>query len=211
MAVICPTITANDPHQYRAQIERVTPFTQRLHIDLMDGEFAPTISPDLSQVWLPHETINDIHLMYQRPMDYLERLIELKPHLVIIHNEADVHHMHFAAQLHAHGIEAGLALLQNTPVEHALQVMHSFDHVLIFSGNLGRQGGSKADLALLGKVRAVREHHPEAEIGWDGGVNADNINALVEAGVDVLNVGGFIQSAADPAIQYQLLVDELAK
>jgi len=210
MAVICPTITAFDSHEYRTQMEHITPFAKRVHIDLMDGEFTPTKSPDLNHVWWPHELTADIHLMYQRPMDHLEQLIKLRPHLVIVHNEADVHHMHFAAELHKEGIKTGLAILHDTPIEHAFQIMHSFDHILIFSGHLGYHGG-EADLGLLEKVHKVREHHPAAEIGWDGGINDQNAYQLIEAGVDVLNVGGFVQKAVDPMSAYAKLKEIVDK
>lgn len=201
MAVICPTVTAYNLHQYRTQTERLLPFAKRIHIDLMDGRLAPTESPRLDEIWLPHETINDVHLMYRQPMPDIDRLLMLKPSLVVIHFEADVDHMDFAARLHQHGIDAGLALLQDTSPEQAYRAMHSFDHILIFSGDLGHHGG-KANLSLLDKVGYVRKHHPEVEIGWDGGVNADNARELVRAGIDVLNVGGFIQNADDPAAAY---------
>jgi ribulose-phosphate 3-epimerase len=210
MAIISPTVTAFDEYEYNQQIKTLRGFANHVHIDLMDGQFAPTQSPDLEHIWWPHEFTVDIHLMYQRPMDHVERLIELKPRLVIIHNEADVHHMDFAARLHTAGIEVGLAILRDTPIEWAGQIMHSFDHVLIFSGNLGYQGGSTADLGCLEKVKYVRQHHPEAEIGWDGGVNNLNVRLLADGGVDVINVGGFIKNADDPRAAYQLLVDSLA-
>lgn len=201
---ICPTITAYDLAEYSRQMKRVLPFAERLHVDLMDGEFAPTESPSLDQIWWPQELPADIHLMYQNPMNYLDQIIKLKPRMVIIHNEAKVHHMHFAAELHRAGILAGLAILSDTPVEHAYQIMHSFDHVLVFSGHLGYHGG-QADLGLLDKVHKIREHHPDAEIGWDGGINADNAQQLIDGGVDVLNVGGFIQKSDDPAANYAKL------
>jgi ribulose-phosphate 3-epimerase len=204
MSVICPTITAFDTEEYRRQMNQVKPFAERVHIDLMDGNFAPTASPRLESVWWPHQFTADIHLMYREPEDCINNLIRLKPHLVIIHAEAQVDHMHFAAQLHAHDIETGLALLQETSVESTYQILHSFDHVLIFSGNLGYHGG-EANLELLTKVKAVREHHPEAEISWDGGINGNNAVQLLAAGVDVLNVGGFIQKADDPTGAYAKL------
>lgn len=209
-AVICPTVTAFDPHEFREQMERAAGFAERIHIDLMDGEFAPTVSPDLLQTWWPYDVIADIHLMYQRPMDHLQQLIKLKPHMVIVHNEADVHHMHFAAELHKHDIKTGLALLKDTPAEWAEQIMHSFDQVLVFSGDLGHHGG-EADLALLDKVKFVKKNHPEAEIAWDGGINDQNAKALVEAGVDVLNVGGFIQKSSEPKEAYAKLKELLRR
>lgn len=199
--IIAPTITAYDLEDYSKQIKRVEGFAEVIHIDLMDGEFAPTKSPDLSQIWWPHHLKADIHLMYQNPMDYLEQLIKLKPRMVVIHNEANVHHMHFAAELHKAGILAGLAVLKDTPIEYAYQIMHSFDHVLIFSGHLGYHGG-QADLGLLDKVSKVRHEHPDAEIGWDGGISADNAKQLADSGVDVLNVGGYIQKSDNPASAY---------
>lgn len=124
--------------------------------------------------------------------------------MVIIHNEASVHHMHFVAELHKENILAGLAVLQDTPIDYAYQIMHSFDQVLVFSGNLGHHGGT-ADLQLLDKVKKIKVHHPDAEIAWDGGINAQNAQQFIKAGVDVLNVGGFIQKSADPASAYATL------
>ena len=204
MTVICPTVTAYDLDEYRTQINRIVSLSERMHIDLMDGQFAPTQSPPLDHIWLPPHKTCDIHLMYQKPMDYLRQLIKLRPHMVVIHNESEVHHMHFAAELHKEGIKAGLALLQDTPVHYVEQIMHSFDHVLIFSGNLGHHGG-QANLELLDKVREVRALHPDAEIGWDGGIDDANAGQLIEAGVDILNVGGFVQRADNPAAAYARL------
>ncbi len=205
MSVICPTVTAYDVEEYSRQLRVASQFAKRIHIDLMDGQFAPTESPSLNEIWLPpHGPAIDIHLMYQEPMAVLHQLVKLKPHMVVIHNEAHVHHMHFVAELHKHDIKVGLAILQETPIEYAYQIMHSFDHVLIFSGKLGHHGG-EADLGLLDKVRKVREHHPEAEIGWDGGINDYNAKKLVNAGVDVLNTGGFIQNSSHPEGAYKKL------
>lgn len=200
MATVCPTVTAYDLSEFKAQLSKLM-FAPRLHIDLMDGKLAPTQSPQLSEIKLPVHKTCDIHLMYQRPMEQLQRLETLRPNLVIIHNEAEVHHMHFAAELHRRGIKAGLALLADTPVDWAEQIIHSFDHVLIFSGHLGYHGG-QADFRLLDKVRQVRQIHPDAEISWDGGINDQNAEQLVEAGVDILNVGGFIARADEPQKAY---------
>jgi ribulose-phosphate 3-epimerase len=202
--VICPTVTAYDTHEYRQQMESVARLAKRVHIDLMDGEFAPTHSPDLSHIWWPHELKADIHLMYHDPMSQLKQLVKLKPRMVVVHNEAQLHHMHFAGELHSEGIKAGLAVLADTPIEYAYQIMHSFDHILVFSGHLGYHGG-QADLSLLEKVHKIRAHHPDAEIGWDGGINAENVSELVKAGVDVLNVGGYIHGSDDPNSAYAKL------
>lgn len=200
-AIICPTITAFDQHSYRDQMERLKPFAKRVHIDLMDGEFTPTKSPDLSTIWWLDEFEADVHLMYRRPMEYIDELIKLKPSLVVIHYEAEVDHAAFANKLHEHDIRAGLAILKDTSVQISSGTMADFEHVLVFSGNLGHQGG-EADLNLLDKVGQIKELYKDKEISWDGGINDQNAKALVSGGIDVLNVGSFIQKSDNPAGAY---------
>lgn len=208
MAVVCPTITAYDTHEYRQQIEQIEKFAERIHIDLMDGIFTPKQSPSLDKIWWPDQITADIHLMYERPGAYVDQLIKLKPHLIVIHYEADLDHKQFAEQLHKHGIKAGLAILQDTPIEEVKPILTNFDHALVFSGNLGFHGG-EFDPKQLDKVRQLRADYPEIEISWDGGIKADNAKRLVESGVQVLNTGGFIQKSDNPAKAYDLMLSSI--
>lgn len=205
-ATICPTITAADATEYQQQIEKVANFATRIHIDLADGVLAPTTLIALDGVWWPGGVRADIHLMYKKPLDHLQALIALQPQLVIVHAESSGSFFDFANTMHHHGIEAGVALLQTTAVETIRPALEFVDHVLVFSGDLGRFGG-KANPALLSKVRALKALKPQLEVSWDGGIDAHNAPALVRAGVEVLNVGGFIQHASDPAAAY----DELSR
>ncbi len=204
MAVICPTVLAGSPHTYRQQIERVMTFAERIQIDLMDGDFAPHRSIDLGEVWWPEQLVADIHLMYKRPLNYVDLLVQLKPSLVIVHAEAEGNFFELADALRAEDIKVGLALLKETHISKIEPVLDQVDHVLIFSGDLGSFGGT-ADLSLLDKVKAVKIINPQIEVGWDGGVNEHNAAALAQGGVDVLNVGGFIQRAEHPSSAYAKL------
>lgn len=204
MSFICPTITANDEVDYKQQMELIQPFTERVHIDLMDGQLAPSVSPELNTTWWYENMTADIHLMYARPGDYLNDLASLKPSLVIFHYEAEVDHVALANELKNNGIKAGLAILQDTKVEVVENLLYSFDHVLVFSGHLGYHGGV-ADLSLLGKVKQLKQLKPGLEIGWDGGVSLHNAVELLAGGVDVLNVGGYIHKATDPSEAYDKL------
>lgn len=200
---ICPTVTAYEPHEYREQVERIQGFARRVHIDLMDGEFTETKSPPLDQIWLPEGIVCDVHLMYQRPLDSLPKLITLRPHMVIVQAEADDAES-AVLQLQAAGIKAGVAVLADTALAQLGGIIEQADYVLVFSGHLGYHGG-EADLSLLSKVAEVLERNPRAEIAWDGGISADNAADIVAGGVSVLNVGGFIQNAPDPANAYAIL------
>lgn len=204
MVDICPTITANDLQQYREQLARIEHFAHRIHVDLMDGVFAPTHSPRLVDIWLPQNILTDLHVMYADPTAYIQQIIRLKPHTAIVHAESKGDLVGMAHELHNNRINVGVALLADTPVDDAGGVMDVADHVLIFSGHLGFHGGM-ADMRLLNKVAQVRQRNPHAEIAWDGGINDQNAVALVQAGVEVLNVGGYVQNATNPQAAYAKL------
>lgn len=205
MSLICPTVLADNKADFERQLNNIS-FARRIQLDFMDGEFAPTKSVDLSQVWLPANTQSDLHLMFNRPAEYLETIIKLKPHMVIIHAEAKVDHIKMALELNQNGILAGLCVLPETTIETTKPILKSFDHLLIFGGHLGHFGG-QADLAQLEKVAEAKVFHPGLEIGWDGGANDQNAEKMVENGVDVINVGGFIQKAKNPEKAYAGLVE----
>lgn len=210
MADIVPTITAENPHTYREQIERVQDFAKRLHIDLMDGIFTKNKSITLDQVWWPEDATADIHLMFQDPATELEKLINLKPNMVIVQAESDCDVPKFAADLREHGIKTGVAVLPETTIESINYMLPHVQQVLIFSGNLGHQGGSTANLALLEKVNQAKSAHKWLEeIAWDGGITDQNASELVAAGITVLNSGGFIQHAENTKAAYELLINKV--
>lgn len=203
MSVICPTVTAQTLKEFRQQLERIHNYADRIHLDFMDGEFAPTKSIPISKAWWQPGPIIDLHVMYKSPMHELENIIMLQPHLVIIHAEADGV-LDFLKEMEGMGIKRGIALLQDTPVNAVASILPLLDHVLLFSGDLGHFGGT-VDLKLLRKVDVLRRTYPHIEIGWDGGINDQNALALAKGGIDVLNVGGFIQKSDNPEHAYAKL------
>lgn len=203
-AIVCPTVTALNAHEYREQMERIAPFAERVHIDLADGVFAPVKLMGLGHVWWPVGVTADIHLMFEAVKPFLKQLIELKPHMVIVHAEAVGKFVDIAEPLHKAGIKVGVALLAHTPVSRIAPSISTIDHVLIFSGDLGHFGGT-ADMDLLEKVKQLKKLRNSLEIGWDGGINEHNAKKLIQHGVDVLNVGGGIQRAEHPHQAYDKL------
>lgn len=205
MSVICPTVLADTPDEFERQMRRVANLGHRLQIDLTDGDFAKTATIKPEEAWWPVGLKADIHLMFSNPQSAIEALVPHQPNLIIIHAESDADVAAVAKYCHDKSVGLGIALLPDTEAETVSQFLSLADHVLIFSGDLGSFGGH-ANLALLDKVRYLKEQKPEIEIGWDGGVNPQNVSELVFGGVDVLNVGGFIQKADDPEKAYHSLL-----
>ncbi len=210
MAVICPTVTALTVDDYGRQIDRIAGFAERIHVDLMDGVFAPTRSVNPIQSWWPKDIQTDIHLMFKKPLEHIETLVSLKPSMVIIHTEAEGDLIGFLDHLKKFGIKVGVALLAPTMPDDVTSLIEHADHVLIFSGDLGHFGG-KVDPVLLEKAARIREINPSVELGWDGGANEETVEMLASGGIDVINVGGAIQRSENPEEAYATLVAKLPK
>ena len=184
MAAIVPTITTDDKAVFDKNLQAFAQFSKRIQIDTSDGTFAATTMVGLDNMEFPAGAQIDLHLMTAKPSQYLERVIELKPSLCIVHIEVDDDLMRIAQSLHGAGIKFGLALLKGTYPRRAQQLISEADHMMIFAGSLGAQGG-QADLLQLSNVRA-----------------------LAHAGIDVINVGSAITNAPDSAAMYKAISEE---
>lgn len=210
MSVIAPSITVETAEEFKAAVERIQPFAQRVHIDISDGEFAPTFLLGEGQLWWPKEWIVDIHAMVSRPAEHLQALIAMKPNLIVFHAETGQNLTPILNEIKKYGIKAGVALQRPTVPSTVSAAIENADHVQVFSGDLGHYGGT-ASLMQLEKVRLIKAINPNVEIGWDGGVTIDNAYTLTQGGVDVLNTGSAIAGAPDPAAAYATLVQEINK
>lgn len=210
MSVIAPAILVETADDYKATVDRLHPFADRVHIDISDGEFAPSFTVGVDQLWWPQEWTVDIHAMVARPIEYVDALAALKPNTIIFHVEAVADIIPVMQRVKQAGVRAGIALQRATVPATVEAAIKEADHVMVFTGTLGQYGGI-ASLMQLEKVRLIKAINPTAEIGWDGGVNVDNAYTLTQGGVDVLNVGGAIATAADPSKMYATLVSEINK
>lgn len=209
-AVIVPCVTAGTPEEYKAGLEKIHLFAKRVHVDISDGSFAPNQLIGPGQIWWPQEWEVDVHAMVAQPSEYLDQLIALKPHMITLHAESKEDIASQLQQIKQIGIKAGVALMRSTVPADAAYLIEAADHVMIFSGDLGKYGGT-ASLMQLEKIRLIKNINAAAEIGWDGGISVENAFSLAQGGVDVFNVGGAIQRADDPQAAYNALVKEVSR
>lgn len=204
MSIVVPAITEQSVEDVNAEWLRMQPFASRVHLDLMDGQFAPGEPIPLDSLSWSEGWEVDMHLMYKEPMEQLKAITSLdpKPSLVVFHAEAEGDLLAFAKGLQDAGIKAGVALMRSTVPSDKTELIQAADHVLIFSGDLGKHGG-KANMLQLEKVRLIHAIKEEVEIGWDGGANVDNSYTLALGGIDVINVGHALADVDDPAEVYR--------
>ena len=206
MTQIIPTITAMNPDEYARQLARLD-FAPRIHVDIADGDFAPSKTVNLNQIYWDEGKIIDLHLMMRAPIEWLQQIVALSPDLVVLHAESDSDLSRIAEHLRKFGIKFGVAILPETTIESTGEIIEIADHVLVFGGRLGYHGGT-ADLSQLEKVAQIRAINPIAEIAWDGGANIENIAEITHAGIDAINVGSAIMNSNDPGETYNQLIAE---
>lgn len=212
MISIVPTILAANQSDFSQFMEVYKPFADRIQIDICDGMFAPNRTLDIAQIVIPEDYKGkiDLHMMVKHPSHYLQQVIAMKPSLVIFHAECDENLTPVFKELEAAGINTGVAILKTTYPGDIHQYIEMADHVLIFAGALGRQGGN-ADLLQLEKVGIIKNIDSKIEIGWDGGANMDNIRTIAHSGIDVINVGSAISQSKNAKEAYEALGAEADK
>lgn len=209
MSIIVPAILATNPDEYKAQVETIFSFAERVHIDVTDGNFAPNLTLSETQIWWPQEWKVDIHMMVARPSEHIDTIIQLNPNMVIFHAEVEEDLVPIFERLKNETmIKPGLALLRSTVPETVAPAIQAAEHILIFSGNLGEMGG-RASMMQLEKIRLIKEINSNVEIGWDGGANLSNVFNLTQSGVDVVNVGSAIMNSQNPERSYKQMEAEI--
>lgn len=210
LTVIAPTILTDDPNRYKQLVELYHPFTKRLQIDISDETLVSTKTIPLNKAWWPRGWTVDIHMMVAQPSMYLSVLQQLRPHLVIFHSEVQEDLLPVFEALHTKSIKVGVAVMKPTYPGLMKKYIAAADHVMIFSGELGQNGGT-ADLLQLEKVRIIKAMKKDIELGWDGGANVGNVRTIAQAGVSVINVGNALASSDNPAKTYAVLLAEAEK
>ncbi len=176
-----------------------------IHVDVMDGHFVPNISIGVPVVESLRKTTRlplDVHLMIERPEEYIAAFARAGADRILIHQEATVHLDRALAAIREQGVEAGAAINPATPVAMLGEVLDRVDTVLLMSVNPGF-GGQKFIPGSLGKIRELKELRSRYNHGFrievDGGVGPENVAELVAAGARTLVAGTSIFHSPDPS------------
>jgi ribulose-phosphate 3-epimerase len=176
-----------------------------IHVDVMDGHFVPNLTfgaPMIRAVRRLTTLPIDVHLMVERPEQYITEYAELGVSVFSFHPEATVHVQRHLAAIREAGMRAGLVLNPSTPVQWLDEVADDLDLVLVMSVNpgFGGQGFIPASNAKIARVRdllAARGATPTLEV--DGGITVATIAAAHRAGADTFVAGTAVFGTADPA------------
>ena len=201
---IAPSILSADFARLGADVDRVAPASDLLHVDVMDGHFVPVITiggPVVKSLCRHTPLFLDCHLMVDNPGRLLEAFAKAGADGLTVHVElGDTAAL--LSEIEKVGVRRGLALEPETPYDAVAPFLADIDLLLVMSVHTGF-GGQPFIPEVLEKVRAARKEIDArglaVEIEIDGGIKVDNAGRAAEAGVDILVSGTGIFGAGDPA------------
>lgn len=163
-----------------------------LHIDVMDGQFVPNIT--IGPMFLPFcrkvsDLPIDVHLMIDYPERHIKSFIDAGANRISIHVENNPNVLRTIQEIKELGCKAGIVLNPGTPPESITSLLPFVDLVLVMSVNPGFSG-QKFIPEMINKIKYIRNLIDTSKLDIllqvDGGVNKETINAVVNAGADVI-------------------------
>jgi len=203
MHKLAPSLLAADFTNLGLQLKEIeNAGAQYLHFDVMDGHFVPNISfgvPVLKSIRSCTKLFFDVHLMISNPERYVDDFAKsgadsITVHLEAFQDESDL--LHCLQLIRNLDVEVGLAISPNTPVDSLFRYLEHLDLALIMSVEPGF-GGQKFILDALKKAEKLVQQGAGIDIQMDGGIDLNNLQSVLNAGVNVVVAGSSIFGSKD--------------
>ena len=198
MYQLCPSILSADFNRLGEQIKILEKEGVKiLHIDVMDGDFVPSISfgmPVIKSIRKESKMFFDVHLMVTEPERYIRDFVECGADSITVHAEACEDLERTIELIRAAGVKVGVSIKPATPVNDISHLLDEVDMVLITTVQPGF-GGQKYLEECTEKIKELRELIDEegldTQIQVDGGINAETLSTVMEAGANLIVAGSY--------------------
>jgi ribulose-phosphate 3-epimerase len=206
---IIPAILAEHFDDFLLKLRQAESFTDYVEIDLMDGVFVPTRSFDAERINSVEITLTfQIHIMAEDPVRFLDQITHHGLKTVVFHCESTAAPEAMVKRIGQRGLEAGLAINPETPVDRFKDVAVTVDllkFLTVEPGNYGKPFRPE----VLKKIEETRHLFPDKFISVDGGVSLENLKSFLDIGVDHACIGSRIFLDGNPAENYRRFLEKV--
>lgn len=193
MIEIVPSIIGSSFTDIQAKITKLEGLTTWAQLDIADGRFVKNTtwqtSDDLE--FIEGKLKLEAHLMIEEPEEVVANWLGVIDRL-IIHYESTDHLTEIISAAGARRVEAGIALLLETPLEVVRPWLDQVKVVQLMGIKKLGFYGEEFDERVLSRVETLRSWWPHGIIAVDGGVKLDTAPQLITAGANQLVIGSAI-------------------
>jgi ribulose-phosphate 3-epimerase len=201
---LAPSVLASDFSRIGEEVRAVEEGgADFIHLDIMDGHFVPNLTMGRDMIKAVRKMTGlplDVHLMVERPGDFIEDFAECGADVLTVHVEGNFHLQRLLTKIRDLGRKAGVAINPSTPLALLSEVMAEMDLLLVMSVNPGFSFQNFIE-SSIGKIERARkmidETAREILLEVDGGIDETNIARVHRAGADIAVSGGGVFKAPD--------------
>lgn len=194
--MISPSMLSCDFADLKGELEKLNiGGADFVHLDVMDGNYVPNITfgaPIIKAMRPLTEIPFDVHLMIERPENFIEDFVNAGANIITVHPSTTKHLDRTLSLIKSYGVKAGVALNPSDDISILNWILDKVDLVLVMSVNPGF-GGQKMIESSFEKIKEIKKliegKNLDIKIEVDGGVKLDNAMRFYEAGADMLVSG----------------------
>jgi len=193
--LIFPSVMSKTQEELEADLKKLKKVVKIVHLDVVDGIFAPNDSLDFN-FKLPRSFHYNAHLMVKKPEIWIKKRWK-EMDLFIPQFEEIKNVSAYIKWMKKGKKKVAFALKPETPVEKIIPYLKQCDYILILTVHPGFYG-SKFLSSPLKKIPLIKKYNPSVRVVVDGGMCPERIGLAVQAGADYFISGSYTTKAEHP-------------